>query len=66
MQKRILRDGEVSLEDLPNDPLNKVTMNTINAFILGSGISSNLIDETGYLLPITLKSREDKSSTIKR
>ena len=66
MQKRILRDGEVSLEDLPNDPLNKVTMNTLNAFILGSGIVSNLIDESGYLLPITLKSREDKSSTIKR
>ena len=66
MQKRILRDGEVSLEDLPNDPINKVAMNTINAFIIGSGIVSNLIDESGYLLPITLKSQEENKNAIKR
>ena len=66
MQKRILRDGEVSLEDLPNDPINKVAMNTINAFIIGSGIVSNLLDESGYLLPITLKSQEENKNAIKR
>ena len=66
MLRRIQRDGEVELKDLPNDPLNKVTLNTINAFMLGSGLESNFIDETGYLLPETLKGQEDRISTIKR
>ena len=66
MQKQILRNGEVSLEDLPNDPINKVTMNTINAFIIGSGIVSNLIDESGYVLPITMKDQEVNKNVIKR
>lgn len=66
MQKQILRNGEVSLEDLPNDPINKVTMNTINAFIIGSGIVSNLIDESGYVLPITMKDQEVNKNAIKR
>lgn len=66
MLRNIQQDGEVELKDLPSDPVNKTTMNTINYFILGSGISTNLIDESGYLLPITLKDRESSSTTIKR
>lgn len=66
MLRRIQRDGEVELRDLPNDSLNKVTMNTINYFMWGSGLETNLIDESGALLPITLKVQEDRETTIKR
>ncbi|MDE6040414.1 MAG: hypothetical protein K2F99_02450 [Muribaculaceae bacterium] len=66
MLRRIQRDGEVELKDLPNDPLNKVTMNTINVYMLGSCIESNLIDRNGYLLPITLKGREVNKKAIDR
>lgn len=66
MARIIQRDGEVSLNDLPNDPLNKVTLNTINYFMLGAGLSTNLIERTGYVLPITLKNQEERTSTIKR
>ena len=66
MLRCIQRDGEVSMKDLPNDPLNKVTMNTINAYMLGSCIESNLIDRNGYLLPITLKCREVNKKAIDR
>ena len=66
MQRRIQRDGEVSVKDLPSDPLSRVTSNTIYYMMAGSCVTSNLIEETGYVLPITLKSKEDKSSTIER
>lgn len=66
MLRAIQRDGEVSLRDLPNDPTNKVTLCTVNAFMLGAGLSSNFVDESGYLLPITLKGQEDRKSTIDR
>lgn len=66
MLRSIQRNGEVELRDLPNDPANKVTLNTINAFMIGSGLMSNLVDETGYILPITARGREDRNSTIKR
>lgn len=66
MLRRIQRDGEVELRDLPNDVLNKVTLNTINAYMLGSCIQSNLIEESGYMLPITLKARESQATTIDR
>lgn len=66
MLRRIQRDGEVELADLPNDPINKVTMNTINAYMIGSCLQSNLITEQGYVLPITLMGREDRETTIDR
>lgn len=66
MQRLIQKNGEVSLKDLPRDPLSKVTTNTVFYMMLGSCVSTNLIEETGHILPITLKSQEDKSSTIDR
>ena len=66
MLRNIQRDGEVSLKDLPNDPLSKVTMNTINAFMIGAGFQTNLVTERGYVLPITLRARDEQSSTIDR
>ena len=66
MLRRILRDGEVELADLPNDPVNKVTLNTINALMIGSCLESNLITETGYMLPVTLKGKGDEPDVIQR
>lgn len=66
MLRAIQRDGEVELRSLPNDPTSKVTLNTINVFMIGSCLQSNLVDESGYILPITLKAQEDKATTIDR
>ena len=66
MLRRIQRDGEVELHDLPNNPESKVALNTVNAFMLGSGLVANWINNDGYVLPITLKGQEDRSSTIDR
>ena len=66
MLRAIQRDGEVELRDLQNDPLNKVTLNTINTLMLGACIQSNFITDQGYILPITLRADEEKSSTIDR
>ena len=66
MLRAIQRDGEVELRDLPNDPLNKVTINTINALMIGSGLQSNLITQNGYVLPTTLRSRDETDSVIDR
>jgi len=66
MLREIQQNGEVSMEDLPNDPLNKTTMNTIYLYSIGAGIVTNLVEETGYVLPTTLKSREVNDKAIKR
>lgn len=66
MMRLIQRDGEVSLADLPRDPTGKVTMNTINYFMLGACISTNLIEETGYVLPSTMAGRDEDISIIDR
>src|SRR5699024_197199 len=66
MLRRIQRDGEVELADLPNDPVNKVTLNTINALMIGYCLESNLITETGYMLPVTLKGKGDEPGVIQR
>lgn len=66
MLRDIQRDGEVELKNLPNDPASKVTMSTINAFMLGSCLQTNMISSNGAILPITLRGREERSSTIDR
>ncbi len=66
MLRRIQRDGEVELKDLPNDPLDKVTLNTINALLLGACIQTNMIEGSGLMLPITLQDREGRPTTIDR
>ena len=66
MLRAIQRDGEVELSSLPNDTTSKVAMNTVNVFMIGSGIESNMIDESGYMLPVTLKGANDRLSTIER
>lgn len=66
MERRILRDGEVSLKDLDVEPTDMVSLNTIAYYLYGGCIRTNLLDPTGYVLPITQKEREAKSSTIDR
>lgn len=66
MLRKIQQDGEVDMKDLPNDPLNKTTMNTIYLYSLGAGIVTNLIEETGYVLPATLMSKETNDKAIQR
>lgn len=66
MSRIIQRDGEVSLEDLPDDPIDKVALNTVNYYLIGSGLKTNLLDATGYLLPITQKGLDENKKSIKR
>lgn len=66
MARIIQRDGEVELKDLPDDPINRTALTTIGYYMYGSCVATNLLDESGYVLPVTLKAKEDKTSTIKR
>lgn len=64
--KQIAETGELVLDEIKNDTLNKTTMNTINYYMLGSCLKTNFIDKNGYLLPSTIMSREEKNTTIRR
>lgn len=46
--------GYVQLEELTDDPANKTTLNTVNVFLLGMGISSDLVTN-GLMLKNTIE-----------
>ena len=46
MYKNISNDGYTYLDNLPNDISKKQTINTLNTYLLGAGIASDLIDDT--------------------
>lgn len=52
MNQSIATKGYVMLEELENLPTNKVTLNTVNTYLLGMGLKSDLISGT-YILPKT-------------
>ena len=52
MNQSIATKGYVSLEDLTNSPTNKVTLNTINTFLLSMGLKSDIVTDI-YILPKT-------------
>ena len=52
MNQSISTKGYVMLDELTNSPLNKVTLNTVNTYLLGMGLKSDLITDS-YLLPKT-------------
>lgn len=58
MKQQMLQDialnGFVSLNDLDSDVMNKTTLNTVNVFLLGMGLDSDLVTK-GLMLPGTLK-----------
>lgn len=52
MNQSIATKGYVMLDDLENLPTNKVTLNTVNTYLLSMGLKSDLITDT-YILPKT-------------
>lgn len=66
MLRLIQRDGEVSLKDLPKEYTNRTTMNTIEMYMLGACLCTNMLEESGYVLPITMSAKDDKSSAIQK
>lgn len=50
MNKSIATKGYVMLDELTNLPTNKTTLTTVNTYLLGMGIKSDLISDT-YILP---------------
>ena len=51
-RQSISTKGYILLDELENDPKNKVTLNTVNAFLISMGLSTDLITDT-YILPET-------------
>lgn len=56
MYSKIAKDGYVNLSDLTNDPENKIALNTLDAYFLMMGISTNLVTP----LNVIPKPREKK------
>lgn len=54
MYSEVSKKGYVSLEELTNNVENKTTLNTVDTYLLGCGIKSDLITKT-LALPRTLK-----------
>ena len=58
MKNQMLRDialyGYTRLEDMDDDPSNKTTLNTVNVFLLGMGLNSDLVT-SGLMLKDTVK-----------
>lgn len=52
MNKSIATKGYVMLDELDNSPTNKTTLNSVNTFIMGMMLKSDLISNT-YILPKT-------------
>ena len=57
MLTQINNQGYVSIEDLTSDTVNKTTLNTVNTFLLGMGLNSDLVTK-GLMLKSTLKEEE--------
>ena len=51
-RQSIATKGYVLLDELDNRPTNKVTLNTVNAFLISMGLSIDLVTPT-YILPET-------------
>lgn len=58
MKNQMLHDialnGYTRLDDMEDDPVNKTTLNTVNVFLLGMGLESDLVTK-GLMLKNTLK-----------
>ena len=49
MYNAIAKNGYVSLEELEDDPYNKVSLNSFNAYFLMQGVCTNLVSELGFI-----------------
>ena len=54
MLQDIAMNGYTRLADMEDDPVNKTTLNTVNVFLLGMGLNSDLVT-SGLMLKDTLK-----------
>jgi len=63
MYKQIMTEGYCKLEDLPNDVANKYTLNTVDTYLIGAGIMSDLVTSTLELVRTQDEKRRIKSST---
>jgi hypothetical protein len=67
MMTEIANKGYVSLEELDNLPINKTTLNTVNTYLIGMQIKSDLITD-GYILNTiladTVKAAEKRDSKM--
>jgi len=52
MNQSISTKGYVTLDELDNLPTNKVTLNTVNTYLLGMGLKSDLVSDS-YIFPKT-------------
>lgn len=52
MHQSIATKGYVMLDELTNSPVNKVTLNTVDTYLLSMGLKSDLVTES-YILPKT-------------
>lgn len=59
MYNQIQKNGYVSLEDLDDDPYNKVSLNTFNMYFLMMGFATNLVTELGDLPPTELPKKKN-------
>ena len=57
MYTAINTKGYVSLDDMESDPANKTTLNTVNTYLLGMGLNSDLVTK-GLMLKKTLDEEE--------
>ena len=57
MYNQINTTGQVSLKDLDSDKSNQVARNTVDVYLIGSGIMSNLL-EKDYMTPYTLSTKK--------
>lgn len=49
MYNAIAKNGYVSLDELEDDPYNKVSLNSFNAYFLMQGVCTNLVSELGFI-----------------
>ena len=59
MYNQINTTGQVSLKDLASDKSNQVARNTVDVYLIGSGIMTNLLEED-YMTPYTLSMKKKR------
>ena len=59
MYNQINTTGQVSLKDLESDKSSQVARNTVDIYLIGSGIMSNLLEED-YMTPYTLSMKKKR------
>lgn len=59
MYNQINTTGQVSLKDIESDKSNQVARNTVDVYLIGSGIITNLLEED-YMTPYTLSMKKKR------